>query len=167
MSKYRLTYGLDVRRGISGAELYVKIFQIISILPLPYIFIAPVYMGILHSKNIFSVLFDLGMAAVTRAEAFLLSYLYGSTGSECIVYFILPGVALILGIFAGNILKGNESLSLKVHYAAAALISLDLLIRLIPIYANIAFGLPAEISGFIIRSLCLYLVIKDIRSAAR
>ena len=163
--KYHLTYGLDVRRGLSGGALYVKIFQAVSILPLPYIFIATVYMGITGSTNLFSVLFDLGMAAAPRAEVLILSYVYRRTASESIVYFALPVIALILGIIADNVLTGNIRRSLIAHKIAAVLIALDLVIRLIPVHANIAFGLPAEVCGFAVRAICLWLVIRDIRTA--
>ena len=165
LRRLHLNYGLDVRRGLSGAALYVKIFQLISILPLPYIFIATVYMGITGSTNVFSVLFDIGMAASPRAEVMLLSYIYRITGSECLVYFALPVIALILGLIADRVLTGDVRRSLAVHKIAAVLIAADLILRLIPIHANIAFGLPAAISGFLIRAACLFLVIRDIRTA--
>ena len=160
---YRLKFGLDVRRGISGANLYVKVFQLISLLPLPYIFMISVYPGITASRNVFSVLFDLGMAASPRIEIFALSYVYRMTASECLVYFALPVIALILGLSAGSILTGNPDKSLLFHRFIMVMIIADLVLRLIPIHASIAFGLPAQIIGFIIRSICLYLVIRDMR----
>ena len=163
--RFRLNFGLDVRRGLSGAALYVKLFQLISILPLPYIFIATVYMGITGSTNVFSVLFDIGMAASPRAEVMLLSYIYRITGSECLVYFALPVIALILGLIADRVLTGDVRRSLAIHKVAAALIAADLILRLIPVHANIAFGLPAAIFGFLVRAACLFLVIRDTRES--
>ena len=81
------------------------------------------------------------------------------------MYYALPVIALILGLIANNVLTGNVSRSLAMHRIAAVLIAIDLVLRLIPIRANIAFGLPAEAFGFLIRAICLYLVVKDIRTA--
>lgn len=165
LRKPRLVFGLDVRRGISGASLYVKIFQIISLLPLFYIFTATAYMGITSTRNVLSVLFDLGMSTIPRTEALILSYVYRISSSECMVYFALLAIAIILGFTAERFLKGNAALSLKLHKAFAILIAVDLIIRVVPVHANIAFGLPAAVFGFAVRAGFLYLIIRDIKAS--
>ena len=72
-------------------------------------------------------------------------------------------IALALGIIAGRLLRGDPDVSVLFHKAAAALIALDLVIRVIPVRANIAFGLPYAIIGFAVRATCLYMVIRDLK----
>lgn len=43
-------------------------------------------------------------------------------------------------------------------------ICLDLAIRIVPVRANYAFGIPAAVIGFAVRAFCLYLVIKDMKA---
>ena len=45
------------------------------------------------------------------------------------------------------------------------LIALDLVIRVIPVKANIAFGIPLAVIGLAVRAICLYLVIRDLKAA--
>lgn len=161
--KERVEFGIDIRRKLTGADIYVRIFQICSLLPLPYIFVATAHPAIVSTRNLLSILFDFGMCLVPRAEAFGLSYLYRLTSSEVAVYFVLPIMALALGIAADRMLRGNPAASVRFHKAAAALIILDLAIRIIPVKANFAFGIPAAILGLMVRAACLYLVIRDLK----
>ena len=71
---------------------------------------------------------------------------------------------MILGILAGNVLTGGVKISRVFHLFAAIMISADLIIRLIPVHANLTFGLPAQVFGFLIRSACLILVISDLKA---
>ena len=156
-------FGIDIRRKLTGADLYVRIFQICSLLPLPYIFIASAHPPVLSTRNLFSVLFDTGMSTIPRAEAYMLSYLYRQTSSEVAVYFVMLVAALALGVIAGRVLRGNPDASIRFHKIVAALIAVDLVIRIIPIKANITFGiLPAAI-GIAVRAACLYLVLRDLK----
>ena len=163
----RVEFGIDIRRKLTGADLYVRIFQICSLLPLPYIFLARPHPPILSTRNLLSVLFDAGISALPRTEAYALSYLYRQTSSEVAVYFVILGIALALGIIAGRLLRGDPDASARFHKAAAAFIALDLVIRVMPIRANIAFGLPYAIIGFAVRAGCLYLVIRDLKVSSK
>jgi len=69
-----------------------------------------------------------------------------------------------LGVTAGHVLRGDPERSIRFHKAIAALLALDLVIRVIPVRASIAFGIPAAVCGFAVRAVCLYLVIKDLRT---
>lgn len=163
--RHRIEFGIDIRRKLTGADLYVRIFQICSLLPLPYIFVATAHPAILGTKNVLSMLFDLGLCMIPRAEAFGLSYLYRLTYSEVAVYFVMPIAALALGIAAERCLRGDRTTSVNFHKAVAVLICLDLVIRIVPVRANLAFGIPAAIAGFAVRAICLYLVIRDLKAA--
>ncbi len=165
--KPRVEFGIDIRRKLTGADLYVRIFQICSLLPLPYIFVATAHPDIFSTRNLLSVMFDTGIAALPRAEAFALSYLYRASSSEVAVYFVILAVALALGFIAARVLRGDSGASVRFHKTAAALITADLVIRVIPVKANLAFGILFAASGFIIRAACLYLVVRDLKPADR
>ena len=160
----RVEFGIDIRRKLTGADLYVRIFQICSLLPLPYIFLATAHPAILNSRNLFSALFDIGMSSLPRLEAYALSCLYRLTSSEVAVYFVVLAFALALGFISARVLRGNPEASIRFHKAAEVLIALDLAIRIIPVRANIAFGMPAAVIGLVIRTACLYLVIRDMKA---
>ncbi len=161
--KDRVEFGIDIRRKLTGADLYVGIFQICSLLPLPYMFLARVHPPILGTRNLFSVLFDTGICALPRLEAYALSCLYRLTSSEVAVYFVILAIAITLGIIASRVLRGNPEASIRFHKAAEVLITLDLAIRIIPVKANFAFGIPAAAFGIAVRAVCLYLVIRDMK----
>ena len=163
----RIEFGINKRRKLTGADLYVRIFQICSLLPLPYIFVATAHPAILGTRNPLSILFDLGMCMIPRAEAFGLSYIYRITYSETAVYFLLPVLALVLGVIADRMLRGDLKASVNFHKTLAVLICLDLVIRIVPVRANLAFGIPAAIAGFAVRAACLYLVICDLKAEAQ
>lgn len=162
MKKY-VEFGIDIRRKLTGADLYVRIFQMCSLLPLPYIFLARPHPPILRTRNLLSVLFDTGISALPRLEAYALSYLYRLTSSEVAVYFVILAFALALGFISSRVLRGDPEVSIRFHKAIAVLIALDLAIRIIPVRANIAFGIIPSVLGFVIRAVCLYLVIRDLK----
>ena len=124
----RVEFGIDIRRKLTGADLYVRIFQICSLLPLPYIFLATAHPAILNSRNLFSALFDIGMSSLPRLEAYALSCLYRLTSSEVAVYFVVLAFALALGFISARVLRGNPEASIRFHKAAEVLIALDLAI---------------------------------------
>ena len=163
--KGRIEFGIDIRRKLTGADLYVRIFQICSLLPLPYMFLARPHPPILGTRNLLSVLFDTGMCALPRLEAYALSYLYRQTLSEVAVYFVILAFALALGSISARLLRGNPEASVRFHKAIAVLIALDLVVRVIPIKANIAFGIPLAVISFAVRVVCLYMVIRDLKAA--
>jgi hypothetical protein len=162
-----IEFGIDIRRKLSGADLYMRIFQIGSLLPLPYIFVATAHPAILGTRNLLSVLFDLGICLVPRAEAFGLSFLYRLTSSEVAVYFVLPVIALALGIVADRMLRGDPAASVRFHKTIAALITLDLAIRIIPVRANFSFGIPYAVAGLAVRAACLYMIIRDLKAVKK
>lgn len=162
--RQRVRFGIDIRRQLTGADIYVRIFQICTLFPLPYIYISMIHPAIYGTRNLLSVLFDTGMSSIPRAEAYALSFLYRTTLSEEAVYFIMLAVAIALGFAADRVLRGNRDLSVRMHKAFEVLICLDLAIRIVPVRANYAFGIPAAIAGFAVRAFCLYLLIRDMKA---
>ena len=162
--KSRIRFGIDVRRQLTGADLYMRIFQICALLPLPYLFLAWAHPVILETRNPVAAMFDIGICALPRVEAFALSCFYRAKLSEMTVYFVILIIAIALGFAAVNILRGNPEISIRMHRIFAVLIACDLVIRLIPVKANIAFGLPAAIAGFAARAVCLWLIMFDLKA---
>ena len=159
-----MSFGLEWRRGLTGAAAYVLILQSCSLLPGLYILLAAGYMGIAAGENLFSVLFDLGLAALPRWEAGLLSLLYRTSGSEVAVFFALTGAALAFGLLAGRLLQGSPRAALWSRRVFAALIAADLALRLLPLGVNRAFPVWAGAAGFAVRAACLGLVLLDLRA---
>ena len=159
-----VTFGTDVRKALSGADLYVRVFQILSLLPVLYMFVAAGYPAVMTSRSLFSVLFDAGMSALPRAESLLLAMLYRYTSSEIYVYFALLAAALLLGILGNRCFRDNHKTGHQTRLVFAVLIAADLLIRLLPFSWNAAFGLPASVFGFAVRIACLILIILDLRA---
>ena len=162
--KSRVKFGIDIRKQLTGADLYVRIFQICALLPLPYLYIAMIDRGIGNSRNLLSVLFDIGMSSLPRVEAYALSFLYRMTLSEEKVFFVILIIAIALGFAADRVLRGNPELSVRMHKAFEVMICMDLAIRIVPVRANYAFGIPAAVAGFAIRAFCLYLLIRDMKA---
>ncbi len=161
-----MKFGINLRKTLTGAETAVRVFQICSLLPLAYMLVASGYPYLFTHESLFSVLFDLGIAAIPRAEALGLSLLYRKSGSEIVVYFVLLGFALLVGLAAKALLKGPERRVKTSRLVWAVLIGLDLILRLIPLpFAGLAFY--ASALGFAVRLGCLALILLDLRAAGK
>lgn len=161
----KVAWGINERNTVTGALLAIAIFQIASLLPLVYILAVLGYPAIITSRNVLSVLFDVGIMVIPRIEALALSYLYAAASSETAVYFALLLAALIPGYVFGRILKGNRKGSLGLRKVLVVFIACDLVLRLLPFSFNLTFGLPAACIGWVCQAACLILIILDLRSA--
>ena len=162
-----MRFGYGDRKALTGTGLYVRIFQIMSLLPPIYIFIVSGYPAVGAKKGIFSVLFDIGVSALPRAETAAVSYLYRLTSSEILVHFAFLIVAFVFGIAAGKLLTGSEKTGRTARIVFAVLICLDILVRFVPGRFNKAFGIPAAAAGLVIRLVCLVLVLLDLRAGKK
>ncbi len=161
-----MTFGVNVRGKLTGADAAVRIFQISSLLPLPYIFLASGYQYLFTKYGLFSVLFDLGFAALPRVETLGLSALYRVTSSEIIVYFLMAALALAVGLAAKRLLRGKERRPVTVRVVWSVLIALDLVFRLVPLpFASLPIW--ALVPGFLLRAACLALVLLDLRAVKK
>ena len=161
-----MTFGVNVRGKFTGADAAVRIFQISSLLPLPYIFLASGYQYLFTKNGLFSALFDLGFAALPRAETLGLSALYRLSSSELAVYFLTLVLALIAGLAAKKLLTGKGRRPVDVRVIWAVLIALDLVFRLVPLpFASLPVWALA--AGFLLRAACLILILLDLRAAKK
>ena len=162
--KDRICFGIDIRKKLSGSDLYVKTFQLASILPVVYLFMASGYMAIFSKNTIFSVLFDIGVSVLPRVETMALSYVYHSNDNEVTVVFAMMVIGLILGLLSDKIFRENEKRGIAARKVFIALIALDLVIRLLPMKFNLAFGLPMAVIGFIVRAGFIVLLLMDLKA---
>ena len=162
-----MKFGVNLRKQKTGAELSVQIQQICALLPVLYLFAGAGFPIVLTSRNAFAVLFDLGMSALPRLESLAISQLYRVLRSEVLVNFLLLGFALILGLAAGSLLRGSRRKARCVRWVLAGFIAADLLLRLLPLSFNQAFGLPCAVAGFLVQAACLVLTLLDLRADGR
>ncbi|MBR0373046.1 MAG: hypothetical protein IJH91_00795 [Mogibacterium sp.] len=160
----RVRFGIDVRRQLTGADLYIKIFQVSAILPAVYIAATAAYPPLLIQRSIFSAVFDLGMSLLPRALTLALSSIFRVTGSEVRICFIPLVLALALGLIGDRVLRGSRRRAILVHKVCIALIAADLMLRLVPLRYNLVFGWPAAIAGFLVRAVCIALLVLDLRA---
>ena len=160
-----MKFGVSVRNRLTGADLAVRVYQVISILPVLYLLVAAGYPALFASRNLFSFLFDLGVSALPRAEALCAAFVYRMTASEIVFSMAFLVLALAVGMAANRVLHGEHARIARMVYAA--LIGADLLIRLIPLiplHVSGVFGMQATILAFLIRLGCLALILLDLRA---
>ena len=160
----KVRFGIDIRRALTGADLYVKTMQAATLLVLPYVFLATSYWVVLQNRNLWSVLFDIGISILPRWEALGLSFIYRMSSSEVIFFFVMMAFALIFGIVAGKVLHDVHDKAVKARKVFMVLIIIDLVRRLIPMRFNAPFGIVPAIIGFAVRVVCLGLIYKDLKA---
>ena len=161
-----MRFGIDQRNRLTGADLYVRIFQIASLLPVLYVLVACVYPAVYTTRNVLSFLFGAGMSALPRWEALALSWFYRVTASEVLVCLTLLAAALVFGLVAGRLLKGARR-GRTVRVVLAVLIVLDLILLVLPPFFRFPFGVPAAVTGFVIRLGCFALILGDLLAQRR
>ena len=162
-----ICFGAPQRKSLTGAELAIRVFQVFSLLPVPYIAASSVRPATMLGEGPLAHLASLGFASVPRAEALLLSTCYRATMSEISVTAILLVAALACGIVLRRLLAKDGGSAAPVRWAYAVWLALDLALRLVPAPFNLAFGVVPEALGFAVRLACLALVLLDLRAMAR
>lgn len=159
-----MKFGVDLRKSLTGAELSVRIQQICALLPVLYLFAGSGFGGVINRRSVLSLLFDLGISSLPRAESLLLSLLYRLSRSEVLVNFVVLGFALLLGLVAAPLLRGSRKRGRITRWVLAGLAVADLLLRLLPFSFNRSFGTVPALVGFAVQALCLALVLLDLRA---
>ena len=159
-----MKFGIGIRKKMSGAGLYVTLFQAVTLGPLLYFLVASGYMTLFTANNPLTWLCDFGLAALPRWETLLASFVYRRTASEVAAHFVLLGFALVLGFAGGRFFNAKHDTARTARIVFAALIAADLVLRVLPFHFNIAFGWPAAIFGFVFRAGCLALLLLDLRA---
>lgn len=159
----KIQWGINDRKITTGADLYVLIFQITSLIPLPFMLAVTGYPAVMTSDNVLTFLFKTGIMALPRTEALALSFAYRALASEMVVYFAMPVIAFVLGILFKRLLKGSFRASRVLRIILLILIGCDLIFRMLPFSFNYSFGIAPAVIGFLIRLACLILIILDLR----
>lgn len=159
----KIEFGIGKRGVLSGADVSVRAYQICSLLAAAYILIAANYPPV-FMKGGAGLLLDLGVNALPRWEALLLSEVYRTTLSEIAVYFIMLGLALAAGLAAKRLLHPGSGSGRGMRIAFIVLIAADLVVRLLPLHFNKVFSLPVSVAGFAVRLACLALIVLDLRA---
>ena len=160
-----MTFGIKVRKKRTGADVSLLIFQISTLLIVPYMSIIPGYLYVLTKRGFLANVFDLGLSAVPRWEALGVSWIYRRTCSEVLAYFILLSIALAAGLVIRRLLQGSYETAVKTRVVLAALIAADLAVRLLPVHFNAIFGTACAVFGFAVRLICLVLILLDLHAA--
>lgn len=162
-----MKFGLTSGKQRTGADLSVLIWQVVCLLPLPYLLVLSGYPGLMTKNSVLGFLFDGGMAALPRWLTLGLSYLYRLAGHELVVYFILPILALAFGLLMKKLLRGERKTAMVLRIIFCAAIVFDLILRaLLPQFRTL-FGWPAAVVGLVIRLAMLGLVIGDLVAEKR
>lgn len=157
-----MRYGKFLTKRLTCADIYIKVFQTLSALSALYLIIAPGSMSILTKRGVFSYLFDLGMESLPKWMELGLSYVYVLSKSEVAVCFIVLGFALAFGLAAAALFHAKMPTAKISRIVIACFLAADLVVRLLPLDLNRAFGPAASIPAFIIRLACLALVVFDV-----
>ena len=157
-----MKFGIASGKTRTGADVYVLLWQAVSLLPLPYLLILSGYNGLMTKSSVLAFLFDGGAAALPRWLTLGLSFLYRQTGHELIVYFVLPVLALAFGLVMKKLLQGGEKTAKTVRIVLCAAIVTDLILRLFTPQFHTLFGWPAALIGLVIRLAELGLLAGDL-----
>ncbi|MBO7730592.1 MAG: hypothetical protein J6S31_07035 [Lachnospiraceae bacterium] len=159
----KIKFGINDRKVINGATLYLRIFQISSLLPLFYIFLINVYPAVIMGQNLWSILFELGIVSIPRAEALLLSFLYKLMLNEVVIYFVLLVFAFVYGLILKKLLGGPEKRAILIRKILIILIFLDLVLRLLPFPFNYSFAWYFVVIGCLVRVASIIFLILDLK----
>ncbi len=161
-----MRFGLNPRRAATGAETAVLIWQIAALLPAPYMLFASGYRGLFMSRGPLAWLCDAGFSILPRAETLLLSLAYRRTESELVVFFAALIAALVWGVVSRRLLRGERT-AVPVRWVLLALIGADIVLRLLPLPFNGAFGTAMAVLGLVVRLGSFVLVLLDLRAHRR
>ena len=150
-----------------GTLLSVRVFQILSLIPLVYAFAVSGYPSLITRHSVLSFLFDVGVYALPCAEAWGLSALYRVSMSDMLVCFLPAVAALLWGIFAQRVLLNGARRGRITRVTLAIWIGADLILRLMPISFHRVFSLPVLLTAFGVRLVCLMLILCDLIACRR
>ena len=101
-----MKFGINVRRGLSGAVLAVYVLELSAALPALYLLTVPGYPALVTKHSLLSFACELGLGLLPRPGLLILSWLYRWRLSEIAVCFTLLLSALLFGLLAERLLKG-------------------------------------------------------------
>ena len=85
----KISFGTDDKKRLTGAGIYVKIFQVSSLVLACCMLLASQFPPVMLQRGLFSALFDLAAMSLPRAWVWLLSGIYRASSKETILFFAL------------------------------------------------------------------------------
>ncbi|MBQ3481779.1 MAG: hypothetical protein IJH48_05490 [Oscillospiraceae bacterium] len=158
-----MSFGFD-RKKLSGATLSLYFLEFSAALPTLYVLVAVGYPGLLTTKGLFSFLFRLGASLVPRVWLWGLAWLYKLTARELLVCFALLIPALLIAVAADGQLRAKRETARRARIVFAALLTLEIVLHLLPLRLNTAFGTSANVIAVVVLVLCLALTLLDLRA---
>ena len=149
------------RKLPSGSELYTLIFQVVSLLPLPYMVLLTGSFSVLIRHGMTAVMFELFMACVPRIWLFIVSALYRVTINEILVYFLILSVPLALGLYVKKYLYEKDRMRILSKILIIFTLT-DLLVRIVPLKYNQLFSFGYQVIGIIVCIISLIALLKDV-----
>ncbi|MBO7375491.1 MAG: hypothetical protein ILO42_00130 [Clostridia bacterium] len=150
----------------TGADIYVLIFQSLSIIFPLFVIATALYPDMLFLGGVVSFIWNFGICALPRAETVPLSLLYRLTSGETVVALAVLAVAIAFAVIAKRLFS-EEKTAFASRVTVVCLITADLVVRLLPLHSSRVFGLPEEICAFVLRLVCLALVVGDLVAEIR
>lgn len=157
-----MRFGVHLKKKLTGTDLYVHVMQVVSIFPVLYLVYAPGYMPLFRQKGFLTRVFEFGCSALPRIETYLISLLYRLSFSEPAVSFAFPVAALAFGLIMNKLLHEKYAASRNTRFVLAALVAVDLVLRLLPLHFNEVFPQAVDIAAFVLRFICLALITIDL-----
>lgn len=157
-----MKFGFNSYKKLTGAEVFVRAAQLLSLLPVVYIFLISGYPALITRQSFASFLFDFGVSTMPRVFVLGLSAFFKLTKSEIALNFALLIPMLAFGLVMGKLLRGKRKKVFTTRIVLAVWLFADLVIRVLPFRFNAAFGLVPAILGAAVRVCYLVFVCLDI-----
>ena len=159
-----MRFSCSERRALTGATLSLRVLELAALLPPLYVLGAVGYPALIGSDGPFSFLCRIGFALLPRVWLCGLAWLYKLTASEVLLCFAVLIPALLLSLGADALLRRRLPDARRARVTFAVLLALELVLRLLPLDINRAFGAGAAIAAIVVLAGCLALTLLDLLS---
>ena len=162
-----MIFSTTERKALTGATLSLRVLEFSALFPPLYVLIAAGYPALLASDGVLGFLFRLGASLLPRLWLLGLGWLYKLTASEVLVCFAILLPTLFAALAADTMMRRPLPMARRARLVFAAYLALELILRLLPLGLNRAFGTPAAIAAVAVLALCLVLTLLDLRPERR
>ena len=157
-----MKFSSSERKRLTGATLSLRVLEFSAILMPLYVLGVAGYPGLLTQNGLFSFLFRLGAMLRPRVWLLGLGWLYKLTSSEVLLCFAVLIPALFAALAADTLMRRTLPTARRARIGFAAYLALELVLRLLPLQVNRAFGAAATVAAGIVLAICLLLTLLDL-----
>jgi hypothetical protein len=158
-----MKFSITERKKLTGATLSLRVLEFSAVLMPLYVLGLSGYPGLVMKNGLFSFLFRLGAMLRPRVWLLGLGWLYKLTASEVLLCFAVLLPALFAALALDALMRRKLSAARRARIGFAVYLALELILRLLPLQVNRAFGSAAAIAAFAVMALCLALTLMDLR----